>query len=553
MFTKIFTLMLLAMLPMLRATAAVSDSLLNELDHIIELRPTFIANKERTIQQLRTSLGGVKGQNMREEMNLCEQLWREYAAFNTDSSLFYASKLYQLAEKANDEGQMFNAVLHKVEALITIGMFKEAYELLNTQYQKPCPKDKREVFYHLYRTLYGLMADFAVTQQEKQTYTHLTDTYRDSLLANYSPSTPLYKMILADKLIAHGRYREALVHLQPFSLGEDGRLNAAYAYTMAEAYSSLGDATMAKRYYIMSAIEDMKSDTREYISLRKVATLLFQDGDIDRAYKYLTICMDDAKACNARMRILEILDTFPIINQAYLAKKHQQQMVVIWVLVGISLLALSLLFAVRYVLKQKKVVVTARQELAEANEQLRAMNAQLTQYNKEIKQQNQLIAENSYLKEEYIARYMDQCSIYLEKMGKLRTHLSKLLSTGRTKAMAEAVKVSNKEVEVALAEFYDSFDDTFIQLFPTFVEDFNALLQPGEEIVPKNGHRLNAELRIFALIRLGITDSVKIAQFLRYSTTTIYNYRTRVRNKARGHRDELEKLVMNIGKITSNQ
>ena len=133
-------------------------------------------------------------------------------------------------------------------------------------------------------------------------------------------------------------------------------------------------------------------------------------------------------------------------------------------------------------------------------------------------------------------------------MKQLRTHLSKLLSTGRTQELKEAVKVSNREVESELAEFYDSFDDTFIQLFPSFVEEFNALLQPGEAIVPKTGHKLNTELRIFALIRLGITDSGKIAQVLRYSTTTIYNYRTRVRNKARGERDELETQVMNIGK-----
>jgi hypothetical protein len=292
----------------------------------------------------------------------------------------------------------------------------------------------------------------------------------------------------------------------------------------------------------------MKSDTREYISLRKVATILFQEGDIDRAYKYLTICMEDAKACNARLRILEILDTFPIINEAYMAKKHQQQMIVLGVLIAISLLALCLLFAVRYVMRQKKYVVMARQHLANANDKLRDMNNQLLQYNKEIKQQNQLIAENSYLKEEYIARYMDQCSVYLEKMRQVRTHLNKLLSTGQMKELKEAVKVSNKEVENELAEFYDSFDDTFIQLFPDFVNEFNALLQEGEEIVPKSGHKLNTELRIFALIRLGITDSVKIAQFLRYSTTTIYNYRTRIRNKARGDRDELEKQVINIGK-----
>ncbi len=530
------------------ANAHTNDSLLYELDKAIEMRPTYIAQKERTLRQLHQEWIAIESSNPKKRMEICDRLSSEYAAFNTDSSLFYANQLYQIATSANDKQQIINAKLHKIEVLTTIGMFKEAYEMLQPLHTDKALRQNPSTLYHLSRTLYGLMADYAVTEQEKKAYSHATDRYRDSLLAYNHPSTELYKMIYADKLITRGKYKQALTYLLPFKHSDDGRFDAGYAYTIAEAYRLLGDNDLAKRFYTISAIEDMKSDTREYISLRKLAISLFKEGDIDRAYKYLNICMQDAKACNARLRILEILDTFPIINEAYMAKKHQQQMIIIGVLIAISLLAVSLLFAIRYVVKQKKAVMKARQELAEVNNKLRDMNSQLLQYNKEIKLQNQTIAENSYLKEEYIARYMDQCSIYLEKMKQLRTHLSKLLSTGRMKELNEAVKVSNREVENELAEFYDSFDDTFIQLFPTFVEEFNALLQEGEEILPKSGHKLNTELRIFALIRLGITDSVKIAQFLRYSTTTIYNYRTRVRNKAKGERDKLENMVLNIGK-----
>ncbi|WP_027444637.1 DUF6377 domain-containing protein [Segatella baroniae] len=545
---KYLYLLILLLADSLTMAADTNDSLLNELDKAIEMRPTYIANKERAIRQLHRELKATSGTNQQKQMEICDRLASEYAAFNTDSSLFYADLLYQKAVKANDAQQVINAKLHKIETLTTIGMFKEAYEMLQPLHDNKPLGINRPLLYHLSRTLYGLMADYAVTEQEKEDYSQLTDRYRDSLLAHNSPSSELYRMVYADKLITHGQYKQALSFLQPFRHSDDGRFDAGYAYTLAEAYRHLDEKELSKRFYIISAIEDMKSDTREYISLRKLATILFQEGDVDRAYKYLTICMQDAKACNARLRILEILDTFPIINEAYMAKKHQQQMIIVWALVLVSLLAVCLLFAVRYVLRQKATVVKARQDLAEVNAKLRDMNSQLLQYNKEIKQQNLLIAENSYIKEEYIARYMDQCSIYLEKMKQLRTHLSKLLSTGRTQELKEAVKVSNREVESELAEFYDSFDDTFIQLFPSFVEEFNALLQPGEAIVPKTGHKLNTELRIFALIRLGITDSVKIAQFLRYSTTTIYNYRTRVRNKARGERDELETQVMNIGK-----
>lgn len=527
---------------------AENDTLLNKLDIVIEMRLTYISNKEQMLKSMHQSLSALDRGNVEGRMELYEKLWQEYTSFNSDSSLYYANALYDLAVRTQSREQIVNATMHKVDVLTTIGMFKEAYEMLSPLHIGDDMPTQKVQYFHLSRTLYGLMADYAVTDREKEDYSALADNFRDSLMEVYEPSSNMHRMVYADKLTAHGDYNAALKQLLPFSPTGDGRFDAGYTYTVAEAYYHLGDMQMATHYYIMSAIEDMKSDTREYISLRKLAIILYQQGDIDRAYKYLTICMADAKACNARLRILEILDAFPIINEAYLAKKHQQQVVIIWVLVAISLLALSLLVAIRYVHKQKRTVIKAKSDLDKANRQLNGVNRKLTEYNQEMKRRNLLIAENSYLKEAYITQYMDQCSNYLEKMEQFRKHLRKLLATGRMKEVNEAVNLYNREVESELAEFYDSFDTTFIHLFPTFVEDFNALLQEDEKIVLKPGQKLNTELRIFALIRLGITDSVKIAQFLRYSITTIYNYRTRARNKAKGNREELEKLVMNIAK-----
>ena len=143
---------------------------------------------------------------------------------------------------------------------------------------------------------------------------------------------------------------------------------------------------------------------------------------------------------------------------------------------------------------------------------------------------------------------MDQCSAYIEKLDAYRRELGKLAAAGKVQELYKNLK-SSRLVEQELEDFYAHFDDTFLQLFPTFVEDFNSLLLPDEHILPKPGERLNTELRIYALVRLGITDSVKIARFLRYSVTTIYNYRVRVRNKAAGNREELEGLVARIGRL----
>ncbi len=528
--------------------AGSSDSLLVKLNQTIEQRPSYMQRKEEALETLRQSLRKLSAGNVEGRMNLYEALWQENRSYNTDSSLFYATALSQLAQQAGNEEQKQNALLHRATALMTIGMFKEADEIIKPLREGGVLPGQRSQFFHLGRSLFGLMADYAVTAQEKAAYASLTDDFRDSLLTIYEAGSNMYRMIYADKLTAHGKYAEALRELLPFTPTGDGRFDAGYHYTIAEAYYHMGRIEEARHYYTLAAISDMQSDTREYIALRKLAVILFQSGDIDRAYHYLTLCMADAKACNARLRILEILDTFPVVNEAYLEKKQQQQRVITGVLIAISLLVVSLIFTIFSVLKQKKALQQAQTDLAHANSQLNEVNRTLVEYNEEMKRQNQLITETSYLKEAYITQYMDQCSTYLEKMESFRKRLRQLLSAGKTKEIQQALTSYNQEVETELAEFYDSFDTTFINLFPTFVEDFNALLREDEQVQLKPGQKLNTELRVFALIRLGITDSTKIAHFLRYSVTTIYNYRTRMRNRARGDRDELEKQVLEIGK-----
>ena len=291
----------------------------------------------------------------------------------------------------------------------------------------------------------------------------------------------------------------------------------------------------------------MTTAVREYISLRKLAILLYQEGDIERAYSYVKICMEDAAACNARLRKLEILEIFPIINDAYQQKTEKQQEQMKWTLASISMLSFFLLLAIFYVYKQMKRLAVARKEVIDTNKRLKELNEELHLSMHKLKEANHSIAENSYLKEEYIGRYMDQCSVYLEKMDNYRRSLGKIAATGNVEELYKNIK-SSKFIEGELKEFYANFDNTFLQMFPTFVEDFNALLTNDEQISLKTGERMDTELRIFALIRLGISDSVKIAQFLRYSVTTIYNYRTKVRNKAAGDRNLLEQEVMKIGK-----
>jgi len=191
-------------------------------------------------------------------------------------------------------------------------------------------------------------------------------------------------------------------------------------------------------------------------------------------------------------------------------------------------------------------VAVARQNLSFANDQLSILNTELSKINSEIKDTNRTLSESNLIKEEYIGRYMDQCSEYIDKLDNYHRSLNKTASSGKVEDLFQAIK-SKQFIEDELKEFYTNFDITFLQLFPGFVEEFKKLLIDDEYLQLKHGQLLNTELRIYALIRLGISDSVKISHFLRCSLSTIYNYRTKIRNKAVGQRDEFEEKIMLIG------
>lgn len=529
------------------ADSSRADSLLLKLDQAIKERPIYMEQKELKLVELKRQLHRQIPDE--ERFAILGTLLDEYRSFNTDSALHMAEEREQIAIRLGNREYIDNARMNKADVLGMTGMYKEVMDLMRNIHIDRLPVDIHPYYYHIYRTVYGLMADYAVTAYEKKLYMELTDKYRDSLLLVNKDNLLIHTLIQSDQYNVRNEYDKAIRLLTDYlALQKDYEHDVAIcAYTLSESYRLKGDKEKEKEYLIVSAMADMKTAVREYISLRKLAVLLYQEGDIERAYSYVKICMEDAAACNARLRKLEILEIFPIINDAYQQKTEKQQEQMKWALVSISLLSLFLLLAIFYVYKQMKKVAAARREVIDANKRLKELNDELHLSNAQLKEANHSIAENSYLKEEYIGRYMDQCSVYLEKMDNYRRSLGKIAATGNVEELYKNIK-SSKFIEGELKEFYTNFDNTFLQLFPTFVEDFNALLADDEQISLKAGERMNTELRIFALIRLGITDSVKIAQFLRYSVTTIYNYRTKVRNKAAGDRDLLEQEVMTIGK-----
>ncbi len=525
-----------------------TDSLMKQLDDVIANREVYLRQKEARLSELHSQL--LSKDNDRERFDILNHLNDEYHPFNTDSAYNISIRQEAIARRMGDNSLLLNARMNRANILSATGMYHECLVLMDSVQFESLPDYLRPYYYHIKRTIYGRMADYAAFPADKSRYFNITNSYRDSIIKANAPGTLPYVITRADYLNVNGSPTEAIKLMQDFM--RDNELSehekAICAWTLSEAYAKTGEKELQKTNLIISAISDLKSSVREYISLRQLALMLYEEGDLDRAYRFMTIAVDDAAKCNARQRIIELNDTYPMINGIYVETVQKQKKTLERYIIIIAVLALVLIVMLFYMRKQMIRIKNNHKELAAAYERQNKLTEELRQSNKKLSEANYAIAENSELKEVYIGRYMDQCLVYIEKLDAYRKSLNSLVKSGKSDELKQLLK-SSSVIDEELKAFYYQFDKTFLSLFPSFVEDFNNLLLPEEAIIPKKEGTLNTELRIYALIRLGITDSEKIAKFLRYSLTTIYNYRTKVRNKAKGDRNALESEIFNIGRV----
>lgn len=520
-------------------------TLLQKLDATVELYEVTAKKKENRLLHLKETVRYSISNEQR--YAIYGQLYSEYASYQLDSALTYARKSEEVARALNDLEKINGAQLNIATILGSSGMYKESIELLESIPINQTPNLKG-YFYGTYRIVYGYLTEYAASTVEKQKYKLLTQRYRDASMSYFQPKSREFCIANTDVLFENKQYDQAIAALGSFykttsNLDSD---RAVLAYLIAEGYRLKKDKEQQKKWLILSAISDLELAKKENISLRKIAFILYEDGDIDRAYTYIKRSMEDALFCNAKLRTYEISKMLPIINQAYENKNETNRTQLTVFLIAVSVLSLILLAALVLLFKQMRKVAAAQKAISLANSQLSNLNQDLKEINQRLNATNATLAEASLLKEIYIGRYMDQCSDYIAKLEEYSQKLKVMATAGKVNELLKLVK-SNAPVEKELKEFYTQFDQTFLELFPSFIQDFSNLLVDADAIQLKKGELLNTELRIFALIRLGIKDSAKIAVFLRYSVSTIYNYRSQLKNKARGPREEFENQVLLIG------
>lgn len=528
------------------------DSLLSVLDRTIAEKDIYEKEKWKRINLIKEEIfSGIVSDE--EQYLLYNRLYKEFDSFISDSASYYVDKNLELAKKLNHHKWYVQSLLNKVHLLSTSGLFSEAQYTLQSIDRGKLPPELLLDYYSCRENLYLYQSEYAIKECYTKKYLEAANRYRDSILTIVTPNTYAYMIVKAPRLIDQGNTKEAIRLLEGFcnSLKKDTHEYAVLTSILAFAYQCDGQKDAELETRICSAIADIHAAVKENYSLGALAELLFENNDLERANRYIRISMEDANNYNTRLRSLQTAKMFPLIDKAYQLEKRKQQNLMIKLIVGISVLTVILFITVLYVISQMKRLAAARKHVEFANEQLHQLNNELKQLNSEqatINEQlsltNRNLSEANHIKEEYLGRFLSLSSSYISKLEDYRRMLNKLAAAGKIEELYRLLK-SDQFIHKELKEFYYNFDTSFLNIFPNFVADFNLLLPENEQLIPKSDELLTTELRIFALIRLGITDSAKIAEFLRYSITTIYTYRSKLKNKSLC-KEEFEERVMNI-------
>uniref|UniRef100_S0DDP6 DUF6377 domain-containing protein n=1 Tax=termite gut metagenome TaxID=433724 RepID=S0DDP6_9ZZZZ len=524
-----------------------ADSLLGVLDRTLEQRDRFENERRRTIDEVRGELtadgrreaGGFgTALSAGDRYRINKQLVELYRSYIYDSAMHYVMLNRELAHQAGDRRLVDESMIDYCNLLLRGGMHREAIENLKTIDRANLPQELLIDYWLCREQTYHHMSLYAAGTPFEEEYRAVSMAYVDSLATVVGEDSDRY-FALSRIYLTNPNRRIARALLQNLldRLEEGSHGYAIVASTLADCYdeSDPEERSLRKRYLTISAISDISSTVKEYVSLSNLGALLYVEGDVERAYRYGTISMEDANFYNARLRRIEMSRIYPIIERAYkmeLDKKNERLKNSVTM---ISLLAVLMLGLIIYGARQTFLLRRIRRALLSANERLAEINRSLVESNR--------------IKEEYLGRFLSMCSSYINRLERYQSSIHNRLTAGKIEEVRAMVRTSNL-IDHEISEFYRSFDKAFLRLYPNFMSDMNALLRDDEQIkapaAGAAGELLTTEMRIYALVRLGIANPADIAKFLRYSANTVYTYRHKVRSKAK-NKETFEQDILNIG------
>lgn len=510
------------------------QALYQKLDSVIAKREQYTQDKEQKIDMIKKSARVVTDKITL--MKLYNEIYNEYNHFRFDSAMTYAKKGIELAVKEKNDYYYYLNTIHEAMLLATGGLYSEAKANLDQLTENKMDSTLLYEYNLAQYWLYTYWSDYSNDSEYRTVYWENKIKYlkRTVPLAKKYPND--YNYLMGEYfmyIVGDGHkslpYYNKVIENNPYN----SRLYSTACFAISCIYAALGDEEKHEEYLIRTVITDVVTPVKENLSFQELAMLLFRkggDSQLKRAEQYIQLSMEDAKFYNNRLRIIENSNKLPAIISKYKEMMKEQNDKLRSSLTWTIILLLGLIISLTFIIRQNKLLSKHRRKIAESNRQLTELNDELSLLNSGLKQSNSKMQETNVKREALAKLYIDLCSKYIERLSKYQKLVCRKIKANQVNDLLSTMTSSRLSDEDA-STFMHNFDKAFLDQYPTFITEFNSLLQPEHAIKTKN-NTLTTELRIFALVRLGVKESSEIANLLFYTPRTIYNYRSMTKNKA---------------------
>ncbi|MDA8847877.1 DUF6377 domain-containing protein [Flavobacteriaceae bacterium] len=522
------------------------DQLIEELDSVMQARGDYERSVENQLINLKDLL---KEQNTSTENKyfIINKIIEIYEYYSFEEALKYIEQNLKHAKTLDNSYFIEECKLKLSKLLISSGRYKESVDLLGGINKNSLNPKLLRNYYSDFTEAYSRLSFYTPVTNSRKNYLELYTIYRDSLVKTLPNSSEEYLALVEKQQRDDGQIELAFkTNDKRLSMVKtDSRLFALIAFERSISYKLQGNVKQEKKYLILSAIADIKNSVKDNASLTELATILFEERDLERAYKFINFSFEDAETYNSPLRFVNLSNILPVITKAYESSTNIQKSKLKNLLFYISILALFLLGLVLFVYSQIKKLSLTRNNLKLANDELQNLNLKLSHSNDNLNNLYEELSKSDKVKVNSLGVFLNLYSDYINKLELYRKMVRKHLVTNKINDLINLTK-SNEIINSEIKLFNKNFDEAFLHIYPDFVEKLNQLLKIDSKVnYNLNSKELSTEIRIFALIRLGITSSSQISKILRYSVNTIYNYRVKVKNNAL-NREDFETDITNI-------
>ena len=534
---QLLFLLLMLMMPLLTQGKTDEKKLLERIDYMIDNDQHYQDIKEKELKHLKQQ--ALDAEDNKTRLLFLDSIYRAYSAYRYDSAYAYMKRGLELAEKCKDSYYITLNQINQASVLSVRGFYSKAEVLLQTLNPETMPYKLKLYYYFTFAWIYNYWESYAKNSDFAAEFCTKKKHYMDLLLQNFKEdrrNTVYYNYLLGERIyLDEPTSRKSLtLFLKAMKMSPaKSRIHAMSAYGAARYYKLTGKFDLYEKYLVEASVSDGLCQLKETVALQKLAYYLFKkdENNSKLAAKYIQHTMEDAQFFNNQLRMMEISNILPVIAAAnqQAAERSRARILTGFIAVSAALIIIIILAFVNN--RQKNKLKKNKQKIEEQNKKQIEMNGQLSEMNNQLTELNQQLIETNIKRETYLRLFMDISAAYISKLADYRKLVSRKIKANQAADLLKSLNTHKLEEEETQM-FYNRFDKAFMELYPGFVTELNKLLLPESQLEVPTTHTLTTEIRIYALMRLGVTDSQEIATLLHYSTQTIYNYKSGMRAKA---------------------